>query len=279
MNSDRVGGGLEGPAGEGIGEERGGASVGGKRKRADPEEGLDDGAAVADEFEVAGGEGLEIDGGAEFDDAPPRAAPPRMGAGEEFFEHIGAGDEVFVAGAAVAGGAAGGVDVNPGVWREGVEQVANIACANVEGETGLGGVVGEIEVEAGGADGGEVNGGDGGDVGEGEGVAADAGAEVEDAGGIHTGELLGFVLGDEGVGGLFEGFRGGPDEGDLGELGGGFGLEGGEGEGGVEGFRGKAFAEGGDLGDGGVGGGGKIGDGLAEEDALGGAQEVERGGE
>ena len=98
-----------GGVGEGLAvvvDDSGGAGVFGEGagEVSGPEEGLDDGAVSADEFEVAGGEGIEIDGGAEFD-----------GAGEEFFqellEDVGAGDEVGVGGAAFSFGAAGGVDV------------------------------------------------------------------------------------------------------------------------------------------------------------------------
>ena len=113
--------------------------------------------------------------------------------------------------------------------------------------------MGQVVLEAAGADGGEVDRGGGGDAGEGHGVAADAGAEVEDLFCAGGGEAVGFVGGDAGVGGLFEGFGDAPGVGEVGEFEAGFFLELAEGEGGVDDFGGVFFAEGGDFGDGGGG--------------------------
>ena len=55
------------------------------------EEGLDDGALVGEEFEVAGGKGVEVGGGREFDGAAGEV-------GDDLGEGVGAGDEVFVVG-------------------------------------------------------------------------------------------------------------------------------------------------------------------------------------
>jgi hypothetical protein len=69
-DGDGEGGGGEGP-GAAVGTEDGGGTLGGRLDGADGEEGLDDGAVVADEFEVAArvmGEGVEIDAGAELDE-------------------------------------------------------------------------------------------------------------------------------------------------------------------------------------------------------------------
>ncbi len=93
-----------GGGGAGVGREVGGEGAG-------VEDGLDDGAVVGDEFEVALRKCFEIDGGGEFDGAGGEGT-------DEFFEEVGAGDEVFVFGGAFAVGAAGGVDVEGGEGGE-----------------------------------------------------------------------------------------------------------------------------------------------------------------
>src|SRR5271154_1393136 len=104
-----------------------------------------------------------------------------------------------------------------------------------------------VKAEAGEADFGEVDGEGGCDLGEGEGVAADAGADVDDSLSAGGGEAGGFVGGDAGAGGLFEGFGGGPEVIESGEFIVGFFLEPAEGEGGVDDVGGMVFAEGGDV--------------------------------
>ena len=163
--------------------------------------------------------------------------------------------------------------MNSGSLPDGRGSDGHVRLLNVQWEFFWGGL--SVVAEAGQAWGGEVNGGGRGDVGESEGVAADAGAEVEDFGGVGLCEAGGFVGGDGGVGGLFEGFGGGVDEvgGEVGEFLLGFGLELGEGEGGVDGGFWEGLAEFFDLGDGGWLG--ELCDGVAEGLAEGGVEELQ----
>jgi hypothetical protein len=270
--NDRARGCGQGP-GEAVASEDGGGALSGWQVESEEKESLYDGAVVADDFEVGRREGIEIDGGAEFDH-------DGAGAREEALEEVGAWNEVGVSRAAFAGGAAGGVDVDPGVGGQFGQEVLDVAGLDVEGvwSRPVGGIE-CVEAEAGGADGRQIDGGDGGDVGEGEGVAADAGTEVEDARGAAKGETGGLVAGDVGVGGLFEGLGGGPDVGKVGEFGDGFGLNSGEGEGGVRGFGGELLAECGNLRNGGIGGVRERGDGLAEAETGFGVVQIFEGGD
>ena len=112
------------------------------------EDGLDDGAAVADEFDVAGREGGEIGGRAELDGDGGESL-------DEGQEDVRAGEKVGPFDEAVAGGAAGGVDVDEGCWRKHggrLKKPADVGGAGFEGMREGRGELGGVELKAAEAD-------------------------------------------------------------------------------------------------------------------------------
>ena len=140
--------------------------------RALPEDGLDDSSVEADEFEVAFWERIEVDGGAEFQGAAG-------GSAGKLANNFRRRDHVGVAGAALAGDAAGGVDVEEGVWGNLGKNCADVGGEGFDGIARRRGAVLGVELEAGGADWREVDGGGGEMVRQGQSVAPDAAAQVE----------------------------------------------------------------------------------------------------
>jgi hypothetical protein len=252
-------GGRVGEGGRLGGKERGSAGAGGKEggNSAAVEQGLDDGARLAEKLERAGRERVKIHGRAKLEDAT----------GEMVYdtrEDVRTGEEVFVAGAAAgvfAGGfpAAGRVHMKKRVPGEGGEKGGNVGKNRGDGMAkaafdGCG-----IKGKRAQPDGRKIDGGGGGNLGEGEGVASNAATEVHDLRGARGGETAGFPIRDDGAGGLFHGFGNAPDVGQAGKLGAGPTLNPAEGEGGVDVVGEVAFSQRGNLGNGGFLAGGKQG--------------------
>jgi hypothetical protein len=176
---------------------------------------------MAQEFEVAAGQlgqTVKIDGRTQLDGSSSSPVSPELPlrgcgtdaadaeVGHDGCEDVGAGEQIFVAGASAAAAPARRVDVKHRFWGQVWQEVAEVADDYLEMLARLG----RVEFQASGADGRKFDGGDGGTFGEGQGVSSDAGAQIDDFGCSGGGEAPGFPASDDQVGGLLEGFGGGP---------------------------------------------------------------------